>query len=139
MARTLPEYQYSPNQSGARSDAFGQFSQSNLHVPKEGPSKKPQSVLGNERLPRIHGIKGHSSRVSQQGKQVSPFQSPPRDNDVAPSRELYTSTGEVGINSHLTDSQTVGPENTYASPSGQILQNNAMHIDRKRKVCLSYL
>ncbi|KAI5403562.1 hypothetical protein KIW84_050938 [Lathyrus oleraceus] len=51
LARTLPEYQYSPNQSGARSDAFGQFSQSHLHVPKEGPSKKPQSVLGNERLP----------------------------------------------------------------------------------------
>ncbi|CAK8577651.1 unnamed protein product [Lathyrus sativus] len=133
MARTFPEYQYSPNQSGARSDAFGQFSQSHLNVPKEGPSKKPQSVLGNERLPRIHGIKGHSSRVSQQDKQGSPFQSPSQDNDVAPSRELYTSTGKVGMNSHLTDSQTVGPENTYASPSGQSLQSNAMHIDRKRK------
>jgi len=89
----------------------------------QGPSKTPPIV------PRIHAAQGHSSRVpilSQQGKQGSPYQSPPR--------ELSTNIVNAGMNSHLIE-----PENPYASPSGQILQNNAMHIERKRKVYLSYL
>ncbi|MCI13076.1 hypothetical protein A2U01_0034189, partial [Trifolium medium] len=80
--------------------------------------------------------KGHSSRVSllsQQDKKGSPYRSPPRDDDVAPTQELYTNMANVGMNSHQTDCQTGGSENPYASPSGQILQNNATHNERKRK------
>lgn len=94
----------------------------------QGPSKTPPIV------PRTHAAQGHSSRVpllSQQGKQGSPYQSPPG--------ELSTSIMNAGMNSQLIDCQTVGPENPYASPSGQILQNNTMHIERKRKVYLCYL
>ncbi|GAU32463.1 hypothetical protein TSUD_64130 [Trifolium subterraneum] len=129
MARTSQEYQYLPNQSGIKSDAFGQFGQSHLHTPKEGPSR-------NSPLPRIHATKGHSSRVSllsQQDKKGSPYRSPPGDDDVVPTQELYTNMANVGMNSHQTDSQTGGSENPYASPSGQILQNNATHNERKRK------
>ncbi|CAJ2678676.1 unnamed protein product [Trifolium pratense] len=129
MSRTSHEYQYLPNQSGNKSDAFGQFGQSHLHTPKEGPSR-------NSPLPRIHATKGHSSRVSllsQQDKKGSPYLSPPRDDDVAPTQEVYTNMANVGMNSHQTDCQTGGSENPYASPSGQILQNNATHNERKRK------
>lgn len=138
MARTFHEYQFLSNQSGIRSDAFGQFNQSHLHDPMEVPARTSPFVLGHERLPRVHATQGHSSRVcllSQQDKEGSPYQSPPRDDDVSPQRELYTNTANVGMQSHFTDYQTVGPENPHAL----VLHNNAMQIDKKRKVSLSYL
>lgn len=141
MARTSDEYKFLPNQSGIRSDSFGQFSQSHS-LSMEGPSRSPQFVLGHERLPKIHANHGHSSRVSllsQQDRQGSPYQSPSRDDNVSSPRELYPNTVKVEMNSYLTDCQTVGPENPKALTSGQFLQNNAMHIDKKRKVSLSYL
>ncbi|KAK7400624.1 hypothetical protein VNO78_11847 [Psophocarpus tetragonolobus] len=136
MARTLRDHQYLPSKSGIRSDAFGQFSQSHLHDSMEGPVRNPSFSHGSEQLPRIHATQGHSSRVrhlSHHDKQLIPYQSPSRDNDVAPQRELYPNTANVETNSHLTDHQIVGPENLYAPPSGQVLHNNAMRIEKKRK------
>ncbi|XP_061344571.1 homeobox-DDT domain protein RLT1-like isoform X3 [Gastrolobium bilobum] len=131
LARTFHEYQFLPNQSGIRTDAFGQFSQPHLHDPMEGPARNPPFVLGNEQPPRIHATKGHSSR-SQQDKQGIPYQSPPGDKDDAPQTELYTNIANIGMNSHFTDHQIVGPESPSALPSGQVLPNN-MRIEKKRK------
>lgn len=142
MARTFREYQFLPNQSGIRSDAFGQFSQSHLHDPTDGPARNPPFVPGHEQLPRSHATQGHSSRVcllSLQDKKGSPYQSPTRDNNDVPQREYYTNIANVGANSHITDHQFVGLENPHALPSGQVLHNNAMRIERKRKVSLNYL
>ncbi|RDX65166.1 Homeobox-DDT domain protein RLT2, partial [Mucuna pruriens] len=136
LARTFRDYQFPPNQSGSRSDAFGQFSQSHVHDPMEGPARNPPFAHGNEQLPRIHATQGHSSRVrllSQQDKQLIPYKSPSRDDDVAPKRELHPNIANVGTNSHFTDRQIVGSENLNGLPSGQVLHNNAMRIEKKRK------
>ncbi|TKY59218.1 Homeobox protein EgHBX4 [Spatholobus suberectus] len=137
MARTFRDYQFLPNQPGIRSDAFGQFSQSHLRDPMEGPARNPPFTHGTEQLPRIHATQGHSSRarlLSQQDKQLIPYQSSSRDDDVAPQRELYPNIANVGMNSpHFADRQIVGPENLNALPSGQVLHNNAMRIEKKRK------
>ncbi|KAK7362794.1 hypothetical protein VNO77_04916 [Canavalia gladiata] len=131
MARTFHEYQFLPNKSGNRSDSFGLLAQSHLHDPMEGSARNPSFAHdGKEQLPIIHTTQGHSSRVrllSQQDKQGIPHQSP-QDDDAAPQRELYTNIANVGMNS-----QGVGPENPYVLPSGQVLHDNAMRIERKRK------
>ncbi|KAG4383911.1 hypothetical protein AAZX31_13G159500 [Glycine max] len=136
MARTFRDNQFLPNKSAIRSDASGQFSQSHLHDLVEGSVRNPPFAHGNEHLPRIHATKGHSSRVrllSQQDKQLIPYQSPSRDDDVAPQREMYPNIANVGKNSHFTDHQIVGPENLHALHSGQVLHNNATRIEKKRK------
>ncbi|KAL2627394.1 hypothetical protein AAZV13_07G170700 [Glycine max] len=136
LARTFRDNQFLPNKSGIRSDASGQFSQSHLHDPIEGFVRNPPFAHGNEHLPRIHATKGHSSRVrllSQQDKQLIPYQSPSRDDDAAPQRELYPNIANAGKNSHSTGHQIVGPENLHALPSVQVLHNNATWIEKKRK------
>ncbi|XP_027345471.1 homeobox-DDT domain protein RLT1-like isoform X1 [Abrus precatorius] len=131
MARTFCEYQFQPNQSGIRSEGFGQSSRSHLHDPMEGPARDPPLLLGNEQLSIIHATEGHSSRVhllSQEDKHGVPDQSHSQDDDDAPQRELYTNKANVRMNS-----QIVGPENPNALPNGQALNNNAVQIERKRK------
>ncbi|KAK7327836.1 hypothetical protein VNO77_21929 [Canavalia gladiata] len=137
MARTFPEYPFLPEQSGIRPYVFGQLSQPHhLHDPAEGPTRTP-FPLGNEQLPRIHATTSHSSRVrllSQQPKQEISYPSPPRDNDVALQREPHTNITNNGMNSHFTDHPTVGQENPYALPGGQVLHNDAiLRMERKRK------
>ncbi|KAL2321127.1 hypothetical protein Fmac_030096 [Flemingia macrophylla] len=136
IARTSHDHQFLPIQSGIMSDSFGQFSQSHLHDPMEAPSRNPPFVPGNEQLPRIHATQGHSSRarlLSQQDKQLIPYQSPSQDNDVASQREMYPNKATVGMKSHSTDRQIVVPENLNALPSGQVMHNKAMRIEKKRK------
>ena len=108
----------------------------------EGPARNPPFALGNEQLPRTHASQGHSSRVrilSQQDKQGIPYSSPPRDNDVASQKELHKNVANVGMNSHFTDHQIVGPENSYPLSGGQVSHKNAMRIEKKRKVSLIYI
>ncbi|KAK7319734.1 hypothetical protein RJT34_04459 [Clitoria ternatea] len=136
MARTSHGHQLLPNQSGIRSDAFEQqLSKSHLRDPMEGPTRNPPFSHGKEQLSRTHATQGHSSRVrilSQQDKQMIPYQSPSRDDDVGPQRELYTNIANDEMNSQFTDHQAVGPENPY-EPSGQVSHNNPLQIERKRK------
>ncbi|XP_061341547.1 homeobox-DDT domain protein RLT1 isoform X2 [Gastrolobium bilobum] len=140
MARTFPEYPFLPNQSGIRSDAFGQLSQPHLHDPMEGPTRTPSFPLGIEQLPRIHATPSHSSRVrllSQQDKQAILYPSPHRENDVSPQRESYTNIANTGMNSHFTDHPIVGQENPYVLPGGQVFHNDAvlpvLRMEKKRK------
>nr|KYP51863.1 hypothetical protein KK1_026219 [Cajanus cajan] len=136
MARTFHEYPFLPNQSGIRSDVFGQLNLPHLHDPIEAPSRTP-FPLGNEQQPRIHAPQGHSSRVrllSQQEKQVIPYPSPPRDNDGEPKREPHTNITNTGMNSHFSDHPIIGQENSYALPGGQVNHNDAiLRMERKRK------
>lgn len=136
IARTFHEYPFLPNQSGIRSDVFGQLNLPHLHDSMEGPTRTP-FPLGNEPQPRIHAPQSHSSRVrlsSQQDKQVIPYPSPPRDNDVAPKREPHTNITNTGMNSHFTDHPIVGQESPYALPVGQVSHNDAvLRMERKRK------
>lgn len=139
MARTFHEYQFLPNQSGIRSDAFGQYTQPHLHDPAEGPARNSSFALGYEQ-PRIHASQGPRVRLSsKQDKQVITYQSPSRDDDVSPQLESYTNMANVGMSSHFTDHQIAGTENHSALPGAQNFHNNAMRVEKKRKVSLSYL
>nr|KYP42015.1 Homeobox protein EgHBX4 [Cajanus cajan] len=136
MARTSRDHQFLPKQSSIRSDAFGHCNQSHLHDPMEGSTRNPPFVHGNEHIPKFHATQGHSSRarlLSQQDKQLIPHQSPSQDNDVAAQREMYQNRANVGMHSHFTNRQIVEPENLNALPSGQVLHNSAMRIEKKRK------
>ncbi|CAJ1961770.1 unnamed protein product [Sphenostylis stenocarpa] len=137
ITRTFHEYPFLPNQSGIRSDVFGQLNLPHLHEPMEGPARTP-FPLGNEQQPRIHTPQSHSSRVrllsQPQDKQVIPYPSPPRENDVVPKREPNTNITNAVMNSHYTDHPIVGQEIPYALPSGQVSHNDAvLRMERKRK------
>ena len=128
MGRAYHEYLFLQNQSGIRSDAYGQLSQPHLHDPMmDGPARTPSFVLGNEQLPRIHAAQAHASRVrlSSQEKQGMPYPSP-RDDDGP----------NFGMSSHhFNDHPISGPENPYAPSTGQVFQNDAvLRMERKRKV-----
>jgi hypothetical protein len=127
-ARVLHEYPFLPDQPGIRSDAFGQVAQSHFHDSMaDGPTARTSSfVLGNEQLPRVHGVQGHISRVrllSQQDRQGHALSSPPRDDDRVPERDSLTN---VRINSQFSDHPIVGPEDSYVASDGQIFQNDAI-------------
>lgn len=140
MARAFHEYPFLPNHSSIRSDAYGQLTQSHLHDPLDIPTRTPSFVVKSE--PRIHAAPGHSSRVrlsSQQEKQSLSYPSPPRDDDGVPHRDSYTNIN-IGINSHFTDSPSVGPENSFALPGAQVIHSDAtVRMDRKRKVSSCHL
>ncbi|KAL2588960.1 hypothetical protein AAZV13_13G202000 [Glycine max] len=137
IARTFHEYPFLPNQSGIRSDVYGQLNLPHLHDPMDGPTRTP-FPLGNEQQPRVHAPQSHSSHVrllsQQQDKLVITYPSPPRDNDVAPKREPHTNITSTGMNSHLTDHPIVGQDNPYALAGGQVSHNDAvLRMERKRK------
>ncbi|XP_047163549.1 homeobox-DDT domain protein RLT1 [Vigna umbellata] len=138
IARTFHEYPFLPSQSGIRSDVFGQLNLPHLHEPMEGPARTP-FPLGNEQ-PRIHAPQSHSARVrllsQPQDKQVIPYPSPPRENDVVPKREPHINITNTGMNSHYaTDHPIVGQEIPYALPGGQVSHNDAvLRMERKRKI-----
>lgn len=142
IARTFHEYPFLPSQSGIRADVFGQLNLPHLHEPMEGPARTP-FPLGNEQ-PRIHAPQSHSSRVrllsQPQDKQVIPYPSPPRENDVVPKREPHINITNTGMNSHYTtDHPIVGQEIPYALPGGQVSHNDAvLRMERKRKVLLEF-
>ncbi|XP_059439894.1 homeobox-DDT domain protein RLT1 isoform X2 [Corylus avellana] len=135
-ARVLREYPFLPDQPGIRSDAFGQVAQSHFHDSMaDGPTARTSSfMLGNEQLPRVHGVQGHTSRVrhsSQQDRQGLALSSPPRDDDRLPERESLTN---VRINSQFSDHPIIGPEDSCVASDGQIFQNDAiLRKERKRK------
>lgn len=145
MARALYEYPFLQNQSGMRSEAYGQLSHPHLPDPiVDGPTRTPPFVVGNEQLPRIHASQGHSSRhrLILQDKQGIPYLSPPQDDDGASQRDSITNLADIRTNSHFTDHPIAGPENPYALSlsSGQTLHNDAMlRMERKRKVSSSYI
>ncbi|ESW31360.1 hypothetical protein PHAVU_002G232200 [Phaseolus vulgaris] len=136
MTRTFRDYRSLPSQSGTRSDTSGPFSKSHLHDPIEGPARNPHLALGNETIPRIRAGQGQfrGRLLSQQDKQLIPNQSPTRDDNAAPIREVDPTILNVGTSSHFTDHQIVVPENLHSQPSGQVLHNNnATRIEKKRK------
>lgn len=130
----LHEYPFLPDQPGIRSaDAFGQVAQSHFHDPMaDGPTARTSSfVLGNEQLPRVHGVQGRV-RLSQQDRKGLALSSPPRDDDRVPERD---SLANVRINSQFSDHPIIGPEDSYVVSDGQIFQNDAiLRKERKRKV-----
>lgn len=133
----LREYPFLQDQSGIRSDAFGQVAQSHFHEPMvDGPTARPSSlVLGNEQLPRLHGVQGHGSRVrllSQQDRQGLALSSPPRDDDRVPERDSLTN---VRTNAQFSDHLVVGPDDSFVLSDGKIFHNDAIiRKERKRKV-----
>ncbi|KAK7412388.1 hypothetical protein VNO78_03844 [Psophocarpus tetragonolobus] len=136
IARTFHEYHFLPNPPSIRSDVYGQLNLPHLHDPMEGPTRTP-FPLGNEQQPRIHAPQSHSSRVrlmsQPQEKQVIPYPSPPRDNDVVTKREPHMNITNPGINSNFTDHPIVNQE-PYALPSGQVSNNDAvLRMEKKRK------
>ncbi|XP_014508807.1 homeobox-DDT domain protein RLT1 isoform X2 [Vigna radiata var. radiata] len=136
MARTFRDYRSLPTQPGTRSDTSGPFSKSHLHDAMEGPARNLHLALGNETVPRIRPSQGQfrARLLSQQDKQLIPYQSPTRDDNAAPIRELDPAILNVGTSSHFADHQVVVPENLHAQPSGQVLHNNnAIRIEKKRK------
>ncbi|KAF5474449.1 hypothetical protein F2P56_006347 [Juglans regia] len=134
--RVLREYPFLQDQSGIRSDAFGQVAQSHFHEPMvDGPTARPSSlVLGNELLPRVHGVQGHGSRVrllSQQDRQGLALSSPPRDDDRVPERDSLTN---VRTNAQFSDHLVVGPDDPFVLSDGKSFHNDAIiRKERKRK------
>ncbi|OMO76376.1 hypothetical protein CCACVL1_15728 [Corchorus capsularis] len=135
-SRVFHEYQFLPEHSSHRSDAYGQVTQSHFH---ESPvdvakARAPPFVHGEEPLSRVHGIQGHGSRVRvlpQQDKTaIIPLSSQVADDSLA-ERESF-SNGR--INAQSIGHPALGPEDSYMLSAGQTLNNDAdLRIDRKRK------
>ncbi|KAI4296809.1 hypothetical protein L6164_036732 [Bauhinia variegata] len=137
-SRAFHEYQFLPNQSSARSDAYGQLTRPHVRDPiMDGPARTPSFALGNEQIPRNHVTQGHSSRahlLASQDRQGIPYPSPPRDDDGGSQRDSYINGGNIGGNPHYTDHPNVGIENPYALSTGQVFHNDTMlRMERKRK------
>ncbi|XVF40442.1 hypothetical protein PTKIN_Ptkin01aG0113900 [Pterospermum kingtungense] len=134
-ARAFHEYQFLPEHSSLRSDAYGQVSQSHFHEsPVDGARCRATSfVHGEEPFSRVHGIPGHGSHV-----RVLPQQ---EKTGIIPSSSQLADDSLAGIDSFTNGiAQSIchpvlGPEDSYMLPAGQTLNNDAdLRNDRKRKV-----
>ncbi|XWS12600.1 hypothetical protein CRYUN_Cryun37aG0104100 [Craigia yunnanensis] len=134
-ARAFHEYQFLPEHSSLRSDAYGQVTQSHFHEsPVDGARGRATSfVHGEEPLSRVHGIQGHGSRVRvlpQQEKTGIIPSSSRVANDSLAERESFTS----GRNAQSICQPVLGSEDSYMLSAGQTLNNDAdLRNDRKRK------
>ncbi|PPS01296.1 hypothetical protein GOBAR_AA19354 [Gossypium barbadense] len=132
-ARAFHEYQFLPEHSSLRSDAYGLVTQSHFHEsPVSGVRGRASPfVHGEEPLSRIHGIQGHGSRarvLPQQG--IIPSSSHVADDSLA-ERESFTN----GRNAPSICHPVLGSEDSYMLSAEQSLNNDAdPRIDRKRKV-----
>ncbi|PPS01295.1 hypothetical protein GOBAR_AA19353 [Gossypium barbadense] len=132
-ARAFHEYQFLPEHSSIRSDAYGLVTQSHFHEsPVSGSRGRATSfVHGDEPLSRIHGIQGQGSRalvLPQQG--IIPSSSHVADDSLA-ERESFTN----GRNAPTICHPVLGSEDSYMLSAEQTLNNDAEpRIDRKRKV-----
>lgn len=102
----------------------------------DAPTARTSSVvLGNEQLPRVHGVQGHVPRVRifpQQEKQALALSSPRRDDERVPQRESLTN---VRVSSQFGDHPIIGPEDSYVLSDGQISHSDAiLRMEKKRKV-----
>ncbi|XP_022715831.1 homeobox-DDT domain protein RLT1-like isoform X2 [Durio zibethinus] len=105
-ARTFHEYQFLPEHSSLRSDAYGQVTQSHFHEsPADGARGRATSfVHGEEPLSRVHGIQ---------------------------ERESFTNGR---INAQSISHSVLGSEDPYMLSAGQTFNNDAdLRNDRKRK------
>ncbi|XVF25750.1 hypothetical protein REPUB_Repub13aG0240500 [Reevesia pubescens] len=134
--RAFHEYQFLPEHSSLRSDAYGQATQSHFHEsPVDGARARVTSfVHGEEPLSRIHGIQGHGSRVRvlpQQDKTgIIPSSSQVADDSIA-ERESFTNGR---INAKSISHPVLGSEDSYMLSAGQTLNSDADLLnDRKRK------
>ncbi|XP_012449710.1 homeobox-DDT domain protein RLT1 isoform X1 [Gossypium raimondii] len=131
-ARAFHEYQFLPEHSSIRSDAYGLVIQSHFHEsPVSGSRGRATSfVHGEEPLSRIHGIQGQGSRalvLPQQG--IIPSSSHVADDSFA-ERESFTN----GRNAPTICNPVLGSEDSYMLSAEQTLNNDAEpRIDRKRK------
>ncbi|XP_039068408.1 homeobox-DDT domain protein RLT1-like isoform X2 [Hibiscus syriacus] len=135
-SRAFHDYQFLPEHSSLRSDAYGQVTQSLFHEsPVDGARGRVASFAhGEEPLSRVHGIQGHGTRVHvlpQQDKTaIIPSPSQVVEDSLA-EREPFTN-GRITAqsSSHLV----LGHEDSYMLSAGQTLNNDAdLRNDRKRK------
>ncbi|MBA0663130.1 hypothetical protein Goklo_007169, partial [Gossypium klotzschianum] len=131
-SRAFHEYQFLPEHSSLRSDAYGLVTQSHFHEsPVSGVRGRASPfVHGEEPLSRIHGSQGHGSRalvLPQQG--IIPSSSHVADDSLA-ERESLTN----GRNAPSICHPVLGSEDLYMLSAEQTLNNDAdPRIDRKRK------
>ncbi|XVF87431.1 hypothetical protein PTKIN_Ptkin18bG0119600 [Pterospermum kingtungense] len=130
-ARAFHEYQFLPEHSSLRSDAYGQATQSHFHEsPADGARARATTfVHGEEQLPRVHG-----SRVRvlpQQDKTgIVPSSSQVADDSLA-ERESFTNGR---INAQSISHPVLGSEDSYMLSAGQTSNNDAdLRNDKKRK------
>ncbi|PPD95680.1 hypothetical protein GOBAR_DD07289 [Gossypium barbadense] len=111
-ARAFHEYQFLPEHSSLRSDAYGLVTQSHFHEsPVSGVRGRASPfVHGEEPLSRIHGIQGHGSRalvLPQQG--IIPSSSHVADDSLA-ERESLTNGRNAPSICHPSDETRIAKE-----------------------------
>ncbi|XP_038690114.1 homeobox-DDT domain protein RLT1-like isoform X2 [Tripterygium wilfordii] len=133
-SRLLHDYRPLQDPSSIRSDTYGQVAQSHFHDPSIDALRARSSLLvhGDEVISRVHGFRGHASRLRmlpQQESNGQAFPSPYSDDDRLPQHESSTSNR---MNTHLSGHLVAGPENMDFLPDGQIFHGEG-DLKRKRK------
>ncbi|KAL4387184.1 hypothetical protein GQ457_09G002680 [Hibiscus cannabinus] len=135
-SRAFHEYQFLPEHSSLRSDAYGQVTRSLFHEsPVDGARGRVASfVHGEEPLSGVHGIQGHGSRVRvlpQQDKTgIIPLSTQVVEDSLA-EREPFANGRVIAQSS---SHPVLGTEDSYMLSAGQTLNNDAdLRNDRKRK------
>ncbi|XVE88104.1 hypothetical protein DITRI_Ditri19aG0041600 [Diplodiscus trichospermus] len=135
-ARAFHEYQFLPEHSSLRSDAYGQVTQSHFHdSPVDAARARATSLVhGEEQLSRVHGTQGHGSRVrvlpQQEKTGIIPSSSQVADDSLA-ERESFTNGRNVQSIGH----PLLGSEDSYMLSAVQTSNHDAdLRNDRKRKI-----
>ncbi|XP_002509429.2 homeobox-DDT domain protein RLT1 isoform X1 [Ricinus communis] len=134
FARVFHEYQFLPDQSSIRSDAYGQVAQSPYHdSPVDNLRGRASLVLGDEPLSRGHGVQGSRVRLfSQPEKKGHVFSSPRRDDDYLLQHDSYTNNR---ISAQTSSHPIMGSENPDGFSDAQILHTETdVWMEKKRKI-----
>ncbi|XVE51391.1 hypothetical protein DITRI_Ditri02bG0036300 [Diplodiscus trichospermus] len=130
-ARAFHEYQFLPEHSSLRSDAYGQAAQSHFHKsPVDVPGARATTIVhGEEPLSRVHG-----SRVRVLPQQdmtgLNPSSSQVADDSLV-ERESFANGR---INAQSICHPVLGSDDSYKLSIAQTLNNDAeLRSDRKRK------
>ncbi|XP_050214645.1 homeobox-DDT domain protein RLT1 [Mercurialis annua] len=133
--RVLHDYQFLPEQSSIRSDAYGEAAQSPyLDSLVDNLRGRPLFVPGDESLSRVHGAQGQTSRArlfSQSDKKRHVFSSPYEDDDYLLQRDSFTNKR---INSQTCSQPVMGSENPDSFSNDQVFHTETdVRMEKKRK------